>query len=173
LEFIVRYEKFLTLAVLSCIAGGMGVVLWLLVSAPSTWGCEFEPAAPDLPHSLDFIGTGIASFALGNWLGHIRYRGESETKAAHDAVQVWLFNFVLTAMFVAIAGILLYEAFGTWMVDALRHKSDYWPITWYVRCATDKAFVWTLVGSTLISFLFGHWLHRRPPRSSTTGGDVR
>lgn len=105
-----------------------------------------------------------ASFLVGSLLG--RFRGLAHHQQRHRALATsntldpletspWALQAALAILLLFIAVALAYEAFAA--AGAHGHP-EFWPITWYVRCADDVAPVWTLLGAAVTSALLGQWL---------------
>ena len=148
--------------------GGTAVVMFALLvalvgpliagQASDSWKCPTAPPPPPVGPSIRYISAAVVSFAVGNLLGLVRYR--FPPASALSPGQLILYQVVITVFFLTVALLLLYETFGTWQV-AVYPDSKWWPITSFVRCATEQATWQTVAGICGVSALVGHWLHRR------------
>ena len=130
--------------------------------------CDTTPKAVGWPLWAAFVSAGVAAFCFGSLLGHwrdfvseLKEEEESLGRATADAAEriderhrrrartVRLF---LAVTLTLLTGLLAYETWALWV------GPPWWPITDFVRCASN-AFTWqTLFASTALLFLAGHWL---------------
>jgi hypothetical protein len=162
---VVTRKELISYVFLAAVAVVMIVVLrelvWPLIAGGTSarWQCDPHPPPPELGPSIGYITLAIVFFAGGNLLGFLRYHPVPDTGVSVG--KALLYQVVITVFFFTVALLLLYEAIGTWLTD-VNESSPWWPITWYVRCATEQATWATVAAISGVSALVGHWLHRRP-----------
>jgi hypothetical protein len=139
--------------------------------------CQFTGSSgppgqpPDAPFQVPLLGWGGlvlfvcgASFLAGGLLG--RFRGLHHHRArlsrlvtaeAGDPLRTspWPLQLALFILLLFIAVALAYEGFAA---AGAHGRPEFWPITWYVRCAFDVSPLWTLLGASVTSALLGQWL---------------
>jgi hypothetical protein len=160
---VVCVSGLLTAAALLCVCGVSIVIANPLLEVGA---CGTSPKAVGWPVWVAFILGGIIAFGLGRLMGHWRdfsheweeYTAPSRieleqgvTARSHHrrAVTVRLF---LAATLTLVTGLLAYETWAVW------NGQPWWAITDFVRCASNAATWQTLIASTVLLFLAGHWL---------------
>jgi hypothetical protein len=134
--------------------------------------CGTTPKTVEWPLWAAFISTGVVAFGLGSLLGHWRdfaselKEEESRDRAVADGLlderhrrRATTVRLYLAVTLTLLTGLLTYETWAVW------NGSPWWAITDFVRCASNAATWQTLVASTALLFLAGHWLWhpvRRP-----------
>jgi len=161
-----------SVAVLTLAALGLGgSAVWALVEIPrlDVSPCSVPQRAVGRPYWAAFVLAGVAAFTLGGWAS--RWRDFSQRPASYDPPgdaaltsaesiardrrhrrRAWIVQLFLVLGFAVTSAFLAYE---TWAVYSGPPTS---PITDFVRCASIVAKVPTLLASTAILFLVGHWL---------------
>jgi len=150
-------------------AAGLGYLISAmlgLVDQPSVAACMLEHGPPKQPVSppwnppgLHWVGVQLlvcfAGFFAGNVLGHQRL--DTIADARGGTVQQSAPNTVLQ---VAVVALFFVGSVGLgWETFAVAHDNpQWWPITWFVRCANDVYPLPTLAGALVVSTLVGHWL---------------
>ena len=112
------------------------------------------PPAPSWWVWVIVVGA-VGGFALGHGAGYLRHRLEAaglDSEAARHGsrvVQLMILAFL-------VLGVVL-TAYETLSVVPDRSTADFWPISYYVRCTNDVAPYPTLLATTVVAFLLGHW----------------
>ena len=156
----------LTLAALALTVSGVWAVVGVLSLDVSA--CRIPQSTVGWPYWLLFVGLGVAAFGLGAWAA--RWRDFSAERTEYDppgdraltadtlAVdrrhrrRAWVVQLFLVAGLGVTTVFLGYE---TWALYGSPPRS---PITDFIRCASNAAPGPTLLASTAILFLVGHWL---------------
>jgi hypothetical protein len=157
------------LAIAALGLGVSGVFAVLEIPRLDVSTCTIPQSAVGWPYWLAFVAAGGAAFTLGGWAS--RWRDAAREADQYDPPgdvaltlaealaldrrhrrRAWIVQLFLVLGFVVTTGFLGYE---TWAVYSGPPTS---PITDFVRCASSVATMPTLVASTAILFLVGHWL---------------
>ena len=131
--------------------------------------CTIPQPAVGWPYWLAFVAAGAASFALGGWASGWRDAsrdpepydppgdgaltlGEARTLDRRHRRRAWIVQLFLVVGFALTTAFLAYETWAVYMGPPTS------PITDFVRCASSVATVPTMVASSAVLFLAGHWL---------------
>ena len=141
----------------------LGVVIYMLLHKRDISGCAAGYAMGP-PLDAVFVVACLAAFAAGGLLsgapGLTRpapgYTAGEHRPDAGTVVQV-----LLVAVLLILTLLLAYE---TWSVSMLDDNPSprFWPITYFVRCASRLETFATLPVATAICAFFGKWLWYRP-----------
>lgn len=136
---------------------GLGVWTVLSISGLEDVPCR-PPFQPQPPAWLS-VGACTVAFGLGHLIGRSRRRLQLGLlpRPPRERAAIYV-HLALVALLVVGTGLLAYETL------ALAFKTEFWPITYYVRCGTQSAAWVTIPGAALVYFLVGHWLWFPPQR---------
>jgi polyferredoxin len=163
----------LTAAAVLCVCGVSIVIANPLLDVGA---CGTNSKTVPWPVWVAFVTAGVVAFGLGSLLGHWRdlvneieeeaYPGSLTADAGLRADERRRRRAETVRLFLAVAltlltGLLAYETWAVW------NGSPWWAITDFVRCASNAAMWQTLVASTALLFLAGHWLWH-PKRGART-----
>ncbi len=164
LRKLVSLSGLLAAAVLLVVSAGGVVIANPLLDVSA---CSPSSHTVVWPFSGVFIAAGVVAFVLGNLLGHWRdysneltehdpsggvtanQPGSADERHRRRALRVQVF---LAASLTLVSLLLAYETWAVW------NGAPWFAITDFVRCASGAATWQTLVASTALLFLAGHWL---------------
>lgn len=116
------------------------------------------------PLNLVFVGLCTASFLAGGLLSDFnRGRDEIEDAPQSRRDQNWLQGVLVGVLFILFL-LLTYETYSLVLLDT-NQQSNFWPITWFVRCLstiTTLATIGSLLVVCIVCAFFGKWLWYRP-----------
>lgn len=156
----------LTLAALALAVSGVWAIVGVMRLDVSS--CQIPQSAVGWPYWLLFVGAGVSAFCLGAWASAWRdfsveaeqYDPRGDHALTADAVAIdrrhrrraWVVQLFLVAGLGVTSAFLGYE---TWALYGSPPRS---PVTDFIRCASNAAPGPTLLASTAVLFLVGHWL---------------
>ena len=154
----------LTVAALLCVSGVSVVIANPLLDVGA---CGTSPKTVGWPTWAAFISAGIVAFGLGRLIGlwrdfsnEVREHEAPGLAASDEELRVdgrhyrraRTVHIFLASTLTLLAGLLAYETWAVW------NGLPWWAVTDFVRCASSAATWQTLVASTALLFLAGHWL---------------
>lgn len=159
-------------ALVAMVAGGggivvtAGIVIDLLLRRRDISSCaRGYPVGP--PWDAVFIIACLGAFAAGGLLsGAPRLTGPASA-ASPEAGRQHARRIVQALLVLVLLVLTLLMAYETWAVGMLDDNPNprYWPITYFVMCASRIGTPATLLVAATMSAFFGKWLWYRPLRS--------
>jgi len=155
------YRKWLSIITLSAAGGALLLVLFWIVTAatsPAAAGCHNAPLRITRYPQLVGVLVCAAGFVLGRVTARPKIGARSDLKSwtegaedeAGEAKASLLTQSALTAALFFIACLIAFET--------VTLANSVWPITYYLRCASEAATWQTLVAGFAFCFLAGRWL---------------
>lgn len=140
----------IVLVVLLAIAG------WHLArSSHPVCNTNFPARRGDYP-SWVFVFAAIGTFALGSLTAQVGIRRDRRSQKELGEGQ-WSNRSAVVAVNAGVAGFLFLTTI-LMLVEAWTLGHGVWPITYYVRCATDAGALISLIGVASYSFIIGRWM---------------
>jgi hypothetical protein len=150
-------------------AGGIvvtaGIAVDLLLRQRDITSCAAGYAVGP-PFGLVFLAACLAAFAAGGLLsgapGLTRPAPASAPGTGRGEVSTRV-QALLVAVLLILTLLMVYETWSVSMLDD-NPNPQYWPITYFVRCASRVGTLATLPVAAAMSAFFGKWLWYRPGR---------
>jgi hypothetical protein len=149
------------------VLGGLaliGLVIHLLSGPADFSGCDSGQVVP-APLNFVFLIGCIGAFAIGGLVTR-KTRPPSPTALGRAGTpRRTILQVVLILVLLTLAVLLGYEA---WSLSPLNSRSaEFWPITYFVRCASRSGWLAALPIVIAMSGFFGKWLWYRPGLDAT------
>jgi len=144
----------------------LGVVIYMLLHKRDISSCAAGYAMGP-PLDAVFVVTCLAAFAAGGLLsgapGLTRPAPGYPTGGQHSDART-IVQVLLVAVLLVLTLLMAYETWSVSMLDD-NPSPQFWPITYFVRCASRLETFATLPVATAICAFSGKWLWYRPGRS--------
>lgn len=155
------FRKWLSIVTLTAAGGMLLLVLYWIVSAaisPAAAGCHNAPLRVTRFPQVGGVLICSAGFILGRVTARPKIDARSDLKSWTDSAEdevgearaSLLTQSALTVALFFIACLIAFEA--------VTLANSVWPITYYLRCASEAATWQTLVAGFAFCFLAGRWL---------------
>jgi len=155
------FRKWLSIISLLAAAAMLVLVLFWIVAAtlnPSAAACHNAPLRVTRVPQLMAVLICVAGFVLGRFTARPKVKLRSELKAPVASGTDPAGRLRLAVIMQAgLTGALLFIAFLI-AFEAITLTSDVWPITYYMRCASEATSWQALTAAFAFCFLTGRWM---------------
>lgn len=141
----------------------VGVVVYLQGSRDIS-SCSDGRVVP-APLSFIYLVACVGAFAVGGWVTRWTRQPPPDTLGRRGTPPRTILQILLTLVLLILMVLLGYEA---WSLSPLTSRpAEFWPITYFVRCASRLVWLAALPIVVAMCGFFGKWLWYRPGMPAT------